>query len=188
MKFRPLPIHGAYLIEMERRGDDRGFFARVFCKREFADTGLITDFVQTNNSLSGQEGTLRGLHYQLAPAAEVKVIRCIRGALHDVILDLRPDSPSYGRWFGADLDEQNGLMMYAPRGCAHAILTLRDGTEALYFVSAYYAPGEERGIRFDDPRFAIEWPTPPREVSEKDRRWPDFDPEFHGVDRLKGLL
>jgi dTDP-4-dehydrorhamnose 3,5-epimerase len=188
MKFLPTPLVGAHLIELERRGDDRGFFARLFCENEFGGAGLVTRFVQANNSLSAKKGTLRGLHYQLAPSAEVKVIRCIKGALFDVIIDIRPDSPSYGKWFGAELNDENRLMMYAPRGFAHAILTLRDDTEALYFVSNPYAPAEERGIRFDDPKFGIEWPIEPVEISAKDRAWPDFDLEFHGTARLTGLL
>lgn len=188
MKFHPTPIAGARLIEPERRGDERGFFARVFCRDEFAAAGLETEFVQMNNSLSAKRGTLRGLHYQLPPRAEVKVVRCIRGALFDAIVDLRPDSPTEGRWFGAELNEDNRLMMYVPRGCAHAILTLSDHAEALYMVSAFYGPEQERGVRFDDPRFGIEWPIQPAEISPKDRGWPDFDPEFHGTARLGGLL
>lgn len=188
MKFHPAPLQGAYTIEPERRGDDRGFFARVFCRNEFANAGLVTEFVQANNSLSAKKGTLRGLHYQLAPAAEVKLIRCIRGALWDMILDIRPDSASFGEWFGVELSAENRLMMYAPRGFAHAIFTLADDTEALYLVSAFYSPTDERGVRFDDPKFAIEWPFPPDEISAKDRGWPDFDPVFHGSERLRGLV
>lgn len=188
MKFHPTPIAGAHLVELERRGDDRGFFARVFCQDEFGAAGLATSFVQVNNSTSAKRGTLRGLHYQLPPSAEVKLVRCIRGALYDAIVDLRPDSASFGQWFGAELNDDNRLMMYVPRGCAHAILTLRDDTEVLYMVSATYAPGSERGVRFDDPRFSIEWPVEPVEISPKDRAWPDFDPEFHGAASLKGLL
>ena len=188
MKFHDTPVAGAHLIELERRGDDRGFFARAFCRNEFAAAGLETQFVQMNNSLSAKSGTLRGLHYQLPPSAEVKVVRCIKGALFDAIVDLRPDSPTYEKWFGAELNDDNRLMMYVPRGCAHAILTLRDDTEALYMVSAFYGPNDERGVRFDDPRFGVEWPIAPVEVSPKDRTWPDFDPEFHGTARMAGLL
>lgn len=187
MKFHETPIAGARLIEPERRGDERGFFARVFCRDEFEAAGLAAEFVQMNNSLSARRGTLRGLHYQLPPNAEVKVVRCIGGALFDVILDLRPDSPTAGQWFGAELTEHNRLMMYVPPGCAHAILTLTDEAEALYMVSAFYGPNEERGVRFDDPRFGIAWPIAPVEISAKDRSWPDFDPEFHGTARLRNL-
>lgn len=188
MKFHNTPLHGARLIELERRGDDRGFFARFFCEKEFAEAGLVDRFVQVNNSLTGKAGTLRGLHYQLAPAAEVKVVRCIQGALYDAIVDLRPDSPTFGKSFGAELNSENRLMMYVPRGFAHAILTLRDDTEALYLVSNFYSPENERGLRWNDPRFNIEWPITPREVSEKDGKWPDFDPEFHGVEKLRNLI
>ena len=186
MNFHETPLVGARLIELEKRGDDRGFFARVFCEKEFARAGLVTRFVQVNNSLSGKRGTLRGMHYQLTPSAEVKIVRCIRGALFDAIVDLRPDSPTFGKWFGAELNDQNRLMMYVPRGFAHAYLTLAENTEALYFSSEFYAPSCERGIRWNDPRFKIQWPMEPTEISEKDSQWPDFDPQLHGVEQLRG--
>jgi len=185
MKFNPTPLAGAKVIEPEKRGDDRGFFARVFCAREFGSSGLETDFVQANNSLSSIAGTLRGMHYQLGDAAEVKLVRCIRGALFDAILDLRPNSPTFGKWFGETLTADNRLMMYVPRGFAHAILTLEPNTEALYLVSAFYAPDAERGIRWNDPRFGITWPMQPVEISAKDAAWPDFDSSFHGVDSFR---
>lgn len=187
MKFHPTPLKDAHTIELERRGDDRGFFARLFCQNEFKNAGLTPQFVQVNNSLSAKKGTLRGLHYQLAPRAEVKVVRCIRGALWDAIIDLRPDSPTFGKWFGAELNEDNRLMMYVPRGFAHAILTLSDDTEALYLVSEFYGPEEERGVRWNDLRFRVAWPIEPSEISAKDAGWPDFDPVFHGIERLRGL-
>ncbi len=187
MKFHPTPLKGAYTIELERRGDDRGFFARLFCVREFSQAGLAPTFVQVNNSLSAKKGTLRGMHYQLPNHAEVKVVRCVRGALWDVILDLRPDSESFGRWFGAELSAENRTMMYVPKGFAHAILTLTDDTEAIYLVDEFYGPTEERGIRWNDPRFSIAWPIEPSEVSPKDASWPDFDLSFHGVEELRGL-
>ena len=187
MKFHPTPLRGAYTIEPERRGDDRGFFARVFCQDEFAKAGLTPQIVQANNSLSAKKGTLRGLHYQLAPKAEVKIVRCIRGALWDAIIDLRPDSPTFTRWFGAELNAENRLMMYVPRGFAHAILTLSDDAEALYLVSDFYAPEQERGVRWNDPKFKIDWPIEPTEISTKDAQWPDFDPIFHGTEQLRGL-
>jgi len=187
MKFNLTPLKDAYTIDVEKRGDDRGFFARVFCENEFAEHGLETRFVQVNNSLSARRSTLRGLHYQLAPAAEVKVVRCIRGAAWDAIVDIRPDSPTFGQWFGAELSAENRRMMYVPRGFAHAILTLTDDTELLYLVSAFYAPKEERGVRWNDPRFGIEWPLQPTEISDKDKAWPDFDRDFHGIERLRGV-
>jgi dTDP-4-dehydrorhamnose 3,5-epimerase len=127
------------------------------------------------------------MHYQLPPAAEVKVVRCVRGALYDVILDLRPQSHTFGRWFGETLSAENRTMMYVPEGFAHGFITLEPDTEALYLVSAAYAPAAERGIRYDDPKFGIRWPTAPTELSEKDRNWPDYDPQYHGAALLKGV-
>ena len=179
MKFVPTPLHGAYTIELEKRGDHRGFFARFFCEREFGAVGLETRFVQVNNSLTAAAGTLRGMHFQVPPAAEVKVVRCIRGALHDVIVDLRPGSPTYLKSFGADLSAENRVMMYVPRGFAHGFITLSDDAEALYLVSDFYAPELERGVRFDDSRFGIRWPAQPRVISDKDAHQRDFDPVWH---------
>jgi dTDP-4-dehydrorhamnose 3,5-epimerase len=187
MKFHPTPLKGAYTIEPERRGDDRGFFARVFCQNEFIQAGLSPLIVQVNNSLSANKGTLRGLHYQLAPKAEVKIVRCVCGAMWDLIVDLRPDSPTFAKWFGAELNAENRLMMYVPKGFAHAILTLSDDAEAFYMVSEFYAPEQERGLRWNDPKFNIDWPIEPSEVSPKDAKWPDFDPVFHGTELLRGL-
>jgi dTDP-4-dehydrorhamnose 3,5-epimerase len=187
MKFHPTPLKDAYTIELERRGDDRGFFARVFCENEFSQAKLTPKFVQVNNSLSAKKGTLRGLHYQLPPRSEVKVVRCVRGSLWDAIVDLRPDSPTFGKWFGAELSAENRLMMYVPQGFAHAILTLTDDTEAFYLVSEFYGPEQERGVRWNDPKFNIAWPIEPSEVSPKDAKWPDFDPAFHGTEQLRGL-
>jgi dTDP-4-dehydrorhamnose 3,5-epimerase len=143
--------------------------------------------VQVNNSLSAKKGTLRGMHYQLPPKAEVKVVRCVRGVLWDAILDLRPDSPTFGKSFGAELSADNRLMMYVPCGFAHAILTLTDGAEAFYLVSEFYDPEQERGVRWNDPKFNISWPVEPSEISAKDAEWPDFDPSFHGSEWLRGL-
>jgi dTDP-4-dehydrorhamnose 3,5-epimerase len=179
MKFTETPLAGAYLIDLEKRGDDRGFFARAFCVHEFGARGLVTQFVQVNDSLSERRGTLRGMHYQLAPKAETKLVRCIRGALFDVILDLRRESPTFCKSFGAQLTSENRQMMYIPKGFAHGFLTLEDDTEAFYFVDEFYAPEKERGVRFDDPRFSLFWPTPPVVVSDKDKRQRDFDPAWH---------
>ncbi|HEX4160614.1 MAG TPA: dTDP-4-dehydrorhamnose 3,5-epimerase [Rhizomicrobium sp.] len=188
MLFHKTPLATARLIEPEKLGDERGFFARVFCAREFDKEGLASSFVQVNNSFTLSRGTLRGLHYQLPPAAEVKVVRCLRGSLYDVILDLRPESPTFGQHFGTQLSAENRLMMYVPCGFAHAILTLEDNTEALYFAGSHYAPGLERGVRWNDPRFAIEWPIKPLEISAKDGGWPDFDHTFHGTNQMTGLI
>ncbi len=187
MKFNKTPLAGAYTIELDRIGDDRGFFARFFCSQEFSDAGLIDSFVQINNSLTKDKGTLRGMHYQLPPDAEVKVVRCIQGALFDVILDLRPDSPSFGKWYGDTLSAENRRMMYVPKGFAHGFITLEEDTEALYLSGARYVPEQERGVRYNDPAFNIEWPIEPTTISDKDTTWPDFDREWHGTDVMKGL-
>ena len=188
MLFHKTPLASACLIEPEKFGDERGFFSRVFCAQEFEKVGLEYNFVQVNNSLSSRRGTLRGMHYQLPPAAEVKLVRCVRGAFYDLILDLRSDSPSFGHSFGAELSADNRLMMYVPRGFAHAILTLEDSSEALYLTSNFFSPANERGVRWSDPLFAIDWPIAPVEVSAKDRSWPDFDSEFHGLKKMAGLF
>jgi dTDP-4-dehydrorhamnose 3,5-epimerase len=179
MLFTETPLKGAYVIDLEKRGDDRGFFARFFCVNEFKNKGLDDTFVQINNSLSTHQGTLRGMHYQLSPKAETKVVRCVRGALYDVILDVRPDSPTFGKSFGAELTAENRRMMYVPKGFAHGFLTLEDDTEALYLVSEFYAPEFERGIRWDDPKFNISWPLFPKVISEKDKNNRLFDPSYH---------
>ena len=179
MIFNRIPLEGAYLIELEKKGDDRGFFSRVFCEREFSELGLITKFVQVNNSLSADQGTLRGMHYQLAPNAETKLVRCIRGALWDCILDLRPLSPTFGKWFGEILSAENRRMMYVPKGFAHGFITLTSDAEAFYFVDAFYAPNAERGVRWDDPQFGIEWPVEPIVLSDKDANHPNFNPKLH---------
>ncbi len=179
MQFNSTPLPGACLIDLEKRGDDRGFFARVFCEQEFRAQGLASRFVQVNNSLSADKGTLRGMHYQLAPHAETKLVRCIRGAIWDVILDLRPDSPTFCQHFGAELSAENRRMMYVPKGFAHGFITLHDDTEAFYFADEPYAPDNERGIRWNDPHFRIEWPAKPAVLSDRDRDQRDFDPEWH---------
>jgi dTDP-4-dehydrorhamnose 3,5-epimerase len=179
MRFHSTPLAGAYVIELDKREDERGFFARLFCEREFAEAGLETRFVQINNSLSRDRFTLRGMHYQLGEAAEVKLVRCVNGALWDAILDLRSGSATFGQSFGAELSADNHHMMYVPRGFAHGFLTLTEDVEALYLVSAFYAPERERGVRWNDPRFAIRWPAKPRIISDKDRNQRDFNPAWH---------
>jgi dTDP-4-dehydrorhamnose 3,5-epimerase len=175
MKFTPAPLEGAYLIELEAKRDERGFFARLFCENEFAAHGLESGFVQANNSLSAQKGTLRGLHYQLGPMEETKLVRCIQGECYDVILDLRQDSPTFGKSFGAILSAENRFMMYVPEGFAHGFITLTENTELIYFVSQHYSPQLERGIRWNDPTFAIQWPAEPAQISERDRNHPDYE-------------
>jgi len=179
MRFERTPIEGVYVIHLEKRGDERGFFARVFCREEFAKQGLVTGFVQVNNSLSAESGTLRGMHYQLGDYAETKVVRCIGGSLYDQVLDVRPESKTFGESFGLELSAENRTMLYIPKGFAHGFLTLTDDAEILYVVDAFYSPDYERGIRWNDPRFGLEWPMEPRVVSERDRGHPDFDESYH---------
>jgi dTDP-4-dehydrorhamnose 3,5-epimerase len=179
MLFIETPLPDALIIELEKRSDERGFFARVFCEREFSDRDLAGRFVQVNNSLARQRGTLRGMHYQLPPSAEVKLVRCIRGSLYDVIIDLRTASPTFGQHFGIELSAESRKMLYVPKGFAHGFITLQDDTEAFYFVDEFYDPERERGIRWNDPRFGIEWPLEPVVISDKDRGHPDFEPDHH---------
>lgn len=174
MIFHQTPLVGAYVIELEQHGDERGFFARAWCAREFEQQGLVTDVAQVNLSYNKKRGTLRGMHYQVAPHDEVKLVRCIRGALYDAIIDLRKDSASYGQSFGVELSADNRKTFYVPAGFAHGFQTLEDDTEALYQVSSFYTPGAERGVRYDDARFEVQWPLPVAVISEKDANWPDY--------------
>jgi dTDP-4-dehydrorhamnose 3,5-epimerase len=175
MKFVETSLKDAVLITLEKRGDARGYFARTFCAEEFARAGLETSFVQANASHNVRAGTLRGMHFQRAPHGEVKLVRCVKGAIHDVIIDLRRDSPSFGCWEGFDLSEESGDMLYVPVGFAHGFQTLRDDTAVAYQVSHPYTPAAEGGVRFDDLAFGITWPLPVTAISEKDAAWPDVD-------------
>jgi len=179
MKFNATELPGVFVIDLEPRGDDRGFFSRVFCIDEFSNHGLETTFKQFNTSFSKVKHTLRGMHYQLGEAAEVKVIKCIRGSLYDVVLDLRPDSPTFGKWTAAELSAENRRMMYVPRGCAHGFMSLTEDVEMMYFVSAFYDPAQERAVRWNDPAFGIEFPFPPALISDKDANVRDFDRVWH---------
>ena len=179
MIFTPTPLRDAYLIDLEKKADDRGFFARTYCEIEFRRHDLISQFCQMNNSLSARKGTLRGMHYQLTPKAEAKLVRCIRGSLYDVILDLRHGSPTFGRSFGAELSAENRRMMYLPKGFAHGFLTLVDDTEVIYFADEFYSPARERVIRYNDPKFELRWPQAPTVMSDKDKNQLDFDPDWH---------
>lgn len=174
MRFVACELGGAFVVELERREDSRGFFARAWCRREFAEHGLVTEIAQINTSLSKQRGTLRGLHRQLPPHGETKLVRCTAGALYDVIVDLRPDSPTFKRWIGIELSAANDRMLYVPAGFAHGFVTLTDDTVATYLVSEFYTPAAESGVRWDDPAFGIVWPVPIEAISDKDREWPDF--------------
>lgn len=172
MNFTETPLAGAFLIDPQRREDARGWFARTYCAREFEAHALPTHMVQTNMSLTKKKGTLRGMHYQKDPDAEDKLVRCVQGAIFDAIVDLRPQSPTYCRWFGAELSADNGRMLLVPKGFAHGFVTLTEDAAVTYQVSAYYSPQSEGGARFDDPAFGIEWPVPVLDMSDKDRSWP----------------
>lgn len=187
MIFHDLPLPGARLIEIEPRSDDRGFFARAFCEEEFAKAGLVPHYPQINMSGNRKRGTFRGFHYQLPPRAEVKVLRCIRGSVYDVMIDLRPQSPTYLKSCGAEISADNRKMLYTPMGFAHGYIALTDDAEVLYMASDTYSAADERGLRWNDPRFSIELPIAPEIISPKDAGWPDFDPEYHGVERFREL-
>ena len=182
MRFRELELPGAFLLELERIDDERGFFARTFCRDEFAEHGLATEIVQANTAFNVRAGTLRGLHYQAAPHAEAKLVRCTRGAVYDVIVDLRRDSPTFTRWLGVELSAENDALLYVPEGFAHGYQTLVDETETSYLMSQFYEPSAARGVRWDDPAFGIEWPeVAERTLNERDRSWPDFSPAAAGA-------
>ena len=172
MRFAPTPLAGSYLIHPDPRTDRRGTFARAFCAREFAGAGLETNYVQTNISGNVSAGTLRGLHFQRAPHAEVKLVRCVKGEIFDVIVDMREGSPTYLRWFGAELSEDNGLTMYVPKGFAHGYQALADGATAFYMVIAFYAPESEGALHYNYPKLAITWPRDVNDISDKDAAWP----------------
>jgi len=173
--FEETALAGAYLIHLEKREDSRGFFARSWDVGEFAAHGLASVTMQANVSFNTRRGTLRGMHWQAAPFQEAKVVRCTRGALYDIIVDLRPNSPTYRRWIGAELTQDNHDMLYVPPDFAHGFITLTDATEATYLMSQVYTPGTDRGARHDDPAFAITWPIAVEVISDKDQRWPTFE-------------
>lgn len=175
MIFTQTKLAGAFIIDLKKLEDDRGFFARTFCENEFKEQGIDIKIVQANTNLSLKKGTIRGMHYQNHPYEEDKVVRCTKGALFDVIIDLRKDSPTYKQWIGVELTENNHRALLVPKGFAHGFLTLEDNTEANYLVSQFYTPGAESGIRYNDPQFNIEWPFEPVVVSEKDANHPDYE-------------
>ena len=172
MKFRPCDVAGAWVIDPTPHQDARGRFLRAWCSREFSDQGIAFIPVQANMGFSARSGTIRGLHYQVEPALEAKLVRCTRGAVFDVVVDLRPASPTYRLWFGVDLTADNARTLFVPEGCAHGCQSVLDDTEILYMTSTFYAPGSVRGVRYDDPAFGIHWPVAVTEVSDQDRSWP----------------
>jgi dTDP-4-dehydrorhamnose 3,5-epimerase len=175
--FRETALKGAYVIEPERKEDDRGFFARTWCRDEFASHGLSTALVQCNISYNHKRGTLRGMHFQKAPHAEVKLVRCTAGAIFDVIVDLRPSSPTYTRHVSVVLSSANRQMLYIPEGMAHGFQTLEDSTEVFYQMSHRYDALSAGGVRWNDPQFGIAWPPATRIIAERDQQYPDFIPE-----------
>jgi dTDP-4-dehydrorhamnose 3,5-epimerase len=174
MTFTETELKGAFVVGVRKIEDERGFFARGWCRKELEGAGLNPNLAQINFASSLKKGTLRGMHFQVAPDAEAKLVRCTRGSIFDVIIDLRPDSPTHGRWIGVDLSAENYLMLYVPEGFAHGYQTLTDDAEMYYMTSAFYAPSAARGVRFDDPAFGIQWPLPVAVVSDADKQWPDY--------------
>jgi len=172
MRFAETGVVGAKVIDPAPHQDDRGRFMRAWCAREFAEHGVNFVPVQANMGLSTHKGTVRGMHFQNETAPEAKLVRCTKGAMFDVVLDLRPGSATYNQWYGTELSAENGRMLYVPEHCAHGYQTLEDGTEMYYMTSAYYTPSAARGVRFDDPAFHIEWPLDATVISEQDRNWP----------------
>ena len=174
MRFRETKIPGVFEIQIEPRGDDRGFFARTWCQKEFEEHGLDPKQAQSSVSLNTRKGTLRGMHYQVAPFGETKVVRCTQGAIYDVVLDLRPQSGTFKEWIAVELTAENHTMVYVPKGCAHGFLTLKDNSEVFYQISEFYDAPSARGVRWDDPAFRIIWPEKVEVISERDRTYPDF--------------
>jgi dTDP-4-dehydrorhamnose 3,5-epimerase len=172
MLFTETKLKGAFIIDLELKSDDRGFFARTFCAKEFEAHGLKPAVSQCNLSFNHKAGTLRGMHYQVTPACETKLVRCTRGAVYDVIIDLRPDSPTYRQHIGVELSADNRRALYVPEMFAHGYQTLTDDAEVVYQVTEFYTPGYERGARYNDPAFGIEWPMPVAVISDKDANWP----------------
>lgn len=176
MIFQETKLQGVFEIHLELRHDERGFFARSWCEKEFAEHGLNPRLVQCNISFNTHKGTLRGMHFQAPPFAEEKLVRCTKGKLYDVVVDLRPQSPSYKKWVGVELSESNRHMLYIPEGCAHGFLTLEKETEIFYQMSEFYNAESARGVRWDDGAFGIQWPEAVKVISERDRTYPDFEP------------
>lgn len=181
MKLTPVSLPGLYRIESEPHGDSRGRFARLFCARTLKEAGLETAIVQINHSVTKAVGSVRGMHFQYPPNAEVKIVRCLRGRCLDVAVDLRFGSPTFLKWHGEILSGEDEKALYIPKGVAHGFQVLQPDTELLYFHSDYYTPAMEGGVRFDDPALAIDWPLPPADISERDRSHPLIDEEFQGI-------
>lgn len=177
MRFEPLPLPGAWVIRLERHSDERGSFARAFCEREFSEHGLPTRFPQCNLSSNRSRGTLRGMHFNAHPFGEAKLVRCVRGAVHDVIVDLRAESPTRLQWIGLDLTADGGEALFVPPGFAHGFITLDDETDVFYHMGEFFRPDAARGFRWDDDHVGIEWPIEPTVISARDATYPDLDPD-----------
>jgi dTDP-4-dehydrorhamnose 3,5-epimerase len=176
MIFQATPLAGVFVVVPEPKEDERGFFARTWCPRELAEHGLETQLAQVSISFNSKSGTVRGMHYQIAPSAEVKLVRCTQGAIYDVAIDLRRNSPTFQRWTAVDLTAENRRGLYVPKGCAHGFQVRADNTEVLYMISEFQDPATARGVRWNDPAFGIEWPLSVSCISERDRTYAEFDP------------
>jgi dTDP-4-dehydrorhamnose 3,5-epimerase len=181
MIFIPNVLEGSYIVEIQPYKDDRGWFGRFYCKDEFQQIGHNKEWVQMNHSVTYQKGAIRGMHFQVAPYREIKMVRCIAGAVYDVIIDLRKDSATFLKWFGSDLSAENKRMMYIPEGFAHGFQCLSNDCELIYFHTEYYEPGFEGGIRHDDPAVSIKWPLNVTTISERDQLHPTLDENFKGI-------
>lgn len=181
IKFTQTPLKDAYILEPNAFRDNRGMFARIFCKKEFEKIGLKTDFVQINHSLTKMKGSIRGMHFQFSPNAETKVVKCIKGSIFDAIIDLRKDSPTFLKWHGEILSAENMKAFYIPEGFAHGFQTLEDSCELIYLHSEFYTPEGEGTVRYNDPKINIKWPITTTEISEKDKNIPLIDEGFEGI-------
>jgi dTDP-4-dehydrorhamnose 3,5-epimerase len=181
MIFTPAPLKGSYIIDIAPFGDSRGWFARTYCKNEFAQIGHTKEWVQLNHSFTAKKGTVRGMHYQLSPHSEIKMVRCIAGEVYDVIIDIRKDSPTFLQWFGTVLSAENKKMLYIPEGFAHGFQAMTDNCELLYHHSAFYTTGAEGGINYSDAAVNINWSLPVTEISERDNNHPLLDATFKGI-------
>lgn len=181
MKFTETPLAGAYIVDLEPFSDDRGLFARTFCKREFAQIGHTGEWVQLNHSITFKKGAIRGMHFQFPPHSEVKMVRCVAGAVYDVIIDLRKGSTTFLQWFGVELSAANRKMLYIPAGFAHGFQTLTNNCELIYHHTSFYEPGAEGGIRFDDKKIGISWKEAVTDISERDKSHPHLDDSFTGL-------
>jgi len=181
MKFTETPLKGSFVIDLEPFSDDRGWFARTFCKKDFQEIGHHKEWVQLNHSVTYKKGSIRGMHFQYPPHSEIKMVRCIAGAIYDVIIDLRQESSSFLQWFGAELSADNKKMLYIPEGFAHGFQTLTDDCQLIYHHTSFYVPGAEGGIRYDDQRVNIKWKQPVADISERDKNHPLINDTFTGI-------